>query len=178
MYIHAYRDQYIQVHPAIGYSAESSQECSCTWSTGHEWTWVSISNARLVTIVISSYMLFNFCLFVCLFVVLDVILCCVWAVLLVLGLVTQAVLLIVQETRFYKKQGQQNRQQVVRHGPDVPRIRYTGFPSRSLFRRLIDQPERPARVVRRTRRSDSTTRPLLSPNSSMVVRAAYGSVNT
>lgn len=111
----------------------------------------------------------------------DIAFTCLWILLNISGVTIQLILYFVQKKRFQKKQIRNN------YGADplssVPTThlrRYPGFPSQSLYRQLMNRltnkgqyrPPPSAHRVRRSRvakarTADDSSRPLLSPDSSL-----------
>ena len=111
----------------------------------------------------------------------DIIFCCLWVLLNIGGVTVQIILHLVQKRRYRKRQIRKLR------GADplisVGRLgKYPGFPSRSLYRQLVNRLTKKGQYVQplsmavgrvnrsrvaNARTADDSSRPLLSPDSSL-----------
>ena len=108
----------------------------------------------------------------------DILFSCLWVLLNISGVTVQLILYLIQKRRYRKKQIRKYHGAHPFAGATYLR-KYPGFPSRSLYRQLVNRltnkgqyrPPSVGRVhrsrVANTRTANDSSRPLLSPDSSL-----------
>ena len=101
-----------------------------------------------------------------------------WILLIIAGITVQLTLYLIQKQKHKKRQMRYPRDPFI---AGMYFKKYTGFPTRSLYRQLVDKQKRTREqnfnaVHRVRRRNDDSSRPLLAPSSGTTYGTYY--VNT